>query len=107
MLAVLTLVLLALPVLSAPKIPLPDRAPADFVKFGCDITEHNDEGSDRWPLWVFVDLRDVKPDKSADNTCSQNHSWCDQYSIEPTRSKALKDCDNWMKELKKAFKKAK
>ena len=91
----------------AGKVPLPERSPADFVKFGCDITQHDDEGAERWPLWVFVDLRDISPDKSSDNTCAQNHSWCDLYSIQATRTKALKDCDSWMKALKKAFRKAK
>lgn len=87
------------------KVPLPSANPVDIWRTGCAIEEHHDEGADRWPLTVWVDVRGVKP--SSDCEITPKHSWCSQYSIQDSRAKALKDCDNWLKQLKKAFKRSK
>lgn len=92
------------------KIPVPNRAPKDFLFYGCDI-RHTAQG-DRWPLWLFVDIRDLPPQvpdpdiQDWEKTlCQYRHSWCDLHSMYSSRKKAMKDCDKWMDGVKKLLSK--
>jgi len=102
----LLLALLLLPVARV-HFPLPDRPPADFMRFGCIIGQSLDHGQpiDRWPLQLWIEIRGLAPQPDPENSdpqaCDKWHSWCRLYSMESSEEKAHKDCRKWLAKLKK------
>ena len=82
--------------------PIP-KNPQDWVRDGCAIEEHSDEGAKRWPLVIWVDILNVPPDPYCEST--PKHSWCDQYSIRDSLEGAQKDCAKFLKDMRKELKK--